>query len=171
MNKQLEEQFLEAFDRNKNRIYKICFSYCNSYDDAKDLFQEVLMNIWRSMPQFKGESAIDTWIFRITINVCLRIKTKQNRDRDVITRLNSIDIEDFREHIQNSPDNEQIAALYNCIKQLNDTDKSIILLYLEDMAYREISDITGLSENNIAVKIKRIKKRLLTCLNAEGYEK
>ena len=123
------------------------------------------------MPQFKGESAIDTWIFRITINVCLRIKIKQNRDRDVITRLNSIDIEDFREHIQNSPDNEQIAALYNCIKQLNDTDKSIILLYLEDMAYREISDITGLSENNIAVKIKRIKKRLLTCLNAEGYEK
>jgi RNA polymerase sigma factor (sigma-70 family) len=166
MKTELEKVFLIAFERNKNRIYRICCSYSVSNENAQDLFQEVLYHIWKSLPNFKSNSSIDTWIYRITINVCLRIKEKQNKKDKLFLSIENIEFENFQEYIDNNIENDQLIHLFACIKLLNKTDKSIILLYLEDLAYKDISEITGLTENHIAVKVKRIKKKLLTCLNS-----
>lgn len=166
MKTELEKVFLIAFERNKNRIYRICCSYSVENENAQDLFQEVLYHIWKSLPNFKSNSSIDTWIYRITINVCLRIKEKQNKKDKLFLPIENIEFEDFQEYIDSNKENEQLKYLFACIKLLNKTDKSIILLYLEDLAYKDIAEITGMTENHIAVKVKRIKKKLLTCLNS-----
>jgi RNA polymerase sigma-70 factor (ECF subfamily) len=168
MGKELENTFLEALDQNQHKLLRICSVYAKNEDDTKDLFQEVLVNIWKSMPSFKENSAIGTWMYRITLNVCLRLKTKEIRKQKKLLRLDSCainiyktDTSDDRQNIQR----EQLVQLRNCIKKLNEADKAVITLYLEELPYKEISSITGLTENNISVKIKRIKKKLLNCIN------
>jgi RNA polymerase sigma-70 factor (ECF subfamily) len=163
MTVQKDEVFIDLLTRNKDRLFRICKSYTYSIDEAKDLYQEVLLNIWKSLNAFKGESGIDTWVFRICLNICLRAKEYSVKKETHLVRLDSI-------HYQNIPEQKcenkeaQIQALYHCISMLEGTDKSIILLYLEDQSYKEIATIVGLSENHVAVKIKRIKNKLLTCL-------
>jgi len=134
-------------------------------DDKKDLFQEALINIWQSMPSFEGKSSLSTWMFRVTLNVCLRLQMKQAKKRDRFRKLDSITIENISDEETNHEEHEQLIKLRNCIKKLNDADKAVTTLYLEELSYKEISDITGLTENNVAVKIKRIKMKLLTCIN------
>jgi len=167
MKAKMDKLFLKAFERNKNRIYRICCSYSVGHENAQDLFQDVLFNIWKSLPNFNNKSSIDTWIFRITINVCLRFKEKQDRNNKLFKRIESVELENFQEYLDSNKGDEQFKQLFECIKLLNKSDKSIILLYLEDIAYRDIAEITGLTENHIAVKIKRIKSKLLTSLNSQ----
>ena len=169
MNKNQEELFLTVFERNKNRIYRICNSYSNSHENARDLFQDVLLNIWKSLSSFKNNASIDTWIFRITLNVCLRVKSKQEKQQKLFKPIESVELENFQEYIDNSKDNEKLKALYDCIRQLDKSDRSLILLYLEDIPYKSISEITGLSENHVAVKVKRIKNKLSSCLNSRNH--
>ena len=104
-------------------------------------------------------------MFRITLNVCLRLQTRQAKKRDRFRKLDSITIENIREEETNQEEQEQLTKLRNCIKKLDEADKAITTLYLEELSYKEISDITGLTENHVAVKIKRIKMKLLTCKN------
>ncbi len=155
----MEELFTGLLKNNKEQIFRMCTAYSACHDDAKDLFQEVIINIWRSLPSFRHRSAINTWVYRITINVCMRWKQKEDtRKKPLIqhVRLEHISIA--------APAVGNYTDLYACINKLNDTDKSVALLYLEDLSYKEIAAITGLSENNIAVKIMRIKAKLFTCL-------
>jgi RNA polymerase sigma factor (sigma-70 family) len=160
--KQQEEIFEEVIENHKNRIGRICKVYAANPDTVKDLFQEVIFNIWKSIPGFNGDAALSTWIYRISLNVCLRHSLKLNR------KENTISIEDMQFEIseKESDDNlkERYKILYQCIEQLNEVDKSIVLLFLEDLPYKEISEITGLSENHIAVKMGRIRKQLFNCL-------
>lgn len=170
MNQSLENTFLTALEENQQKLLRICSVYAEDRDDKKDLFQEALINIWQSMPSFEEKSSISTWMFRITLNVCLRLQTKQVKKRERFRKLDSIMIENLSEEETNHEEQERLIKLRSCIKKLNDADKAVITLYLEELSYKEISDITGLSENNVAVKIKRIKLKLLTCIN-EGYDR
>lgn len=165
MDQRLENIFLTALEQNQQKLLRVCSVYAEDADDKKDLFQEVLINIWQAMPSFEEKSSISTWMFRITLNVCLRLQTRQAKKRDRFRKLDSITIENIREEETNQEEQEQLTKLRNCIKKLDEADKAITTLYLEELSYKEISDITGLTENHVAVKIKRIKMKLLTCIN------
>ena len=165
MRKEVETMFLDALEQNREKLFRICSIYSEDDEDAKDLFQEVLVHVWRSMATFKGNSVIGTWIFRIALNVCLRFKSKHTKNQRRLIRLDSITISNYKSEENDEEQNQKLKALRNCIKKLNEGDKVIVSLYLEGLAYKEISSIIGTSENYIAVKIKRIKSKLLNCIN------
>ncbi len=120
------------------------------------------------MPSFEEKSSLSTWMFRVTLNVCLGLQRKHAKKRDHFRRMDSITIENIGDEETNYEEHERLIKLRNCIKKLNDADKAVTTLYLEELSYKEISDITGLTENNIAVKIKRIKMKLLACINEKA---
>lgn len=155
----MEHLFLELIEENKNRINRICYVYAKNQEDQKDLVQDVLLNIWKALPNFKQHSNINTWLYRITLNVCLSSKYERHQ-KDKI-ELESIDFKLSGEDSKSA----EYEQLYYCISQLPETEKSIIILFLEDLPYKEIAEIIGISENHVAVKIKRIKNKLLKCLN------
>ena len=165
MDQQLEGTFLTALEQNQQKMLRVCSVYAEDAEDKKDLFQESLINIWQSMPSFQEKSSLSTWMFRITLNVCLRLQMKQVQKKEHFRNMDSITIENIREEETNHEEHERLIKLRSCIKKLNDADKAVTTLYLEELSYKEISDITGLSENNVAVKIKRIKMKLLACIN------
>jgi len=165
MGKDLESTFLNALEEHQHKLLRICTVYAKDDDDTKDLFQEVLVNIWKSMPSFKGTSNIGTWMYKITLNICLRLKTKEIKKQKKLLRMDSHAINIYKTDTSEDGQLEQLLQLRNCIKKLNEADRAVIALYLEELPYKEISSITGLTENNIAVKIKRIKTKLSNCLN------
>lgn len=165
MNNELENTFLSALEDNQDRLLRICSSYAKDAIETEDLFQEVLIHIWRALPKFKGDANISTWMYRITLNVSLRHRAKLNRDKARFARLKSLTIEQIVPNDSDNPNKDKLILMRNCIRKLNDADKAIITLYLEELPYREISNITGLKENTIAVKVKRIKEKLLNCIN------
>ncbi|KPM30225.1 RNA polymerase ECF-type sigma factor [Croceitalea dokdonensis DOKDO 023] len=165
MKKELETIFLKALEQNQEKLFRICSIYSKDDEDAKDLFQEVLVHIWRSMSTFKANSNIGTWMFRIALNVCLRFKSKHTKNQNRFIRLDSVKLTNIGSVEKSEVENEKLNSLRKCLKELNEADKAIVALYLEGMAYKEISIILGLSENHVAVKIKRIKSKLLNCIN------
>ncbi len=165
MKKEQETIFLNGLEHNQEKLFRICSIYSKDDEDAKDLFQEVLVHIWRSMSTFKNNSSIGTWMFRVALNVCLRFKSKHTKNQNRFIRLDSITIANFGYEENSEGENEKLNSLRKCVKELNEADKAIVALYLEGIAYKEISSILGLSENHIAVKIKRIKLKLLNCIN------
>lgn len=159
-----EEEFIKILEENQQRIHKICGMYTTTSEDCKDLVQEVILNIWKAYPNFEGRSEINTWIYRIILNICLKKRFYQQKEQRVIS-LDGLQFEPMSE--LNDSDDEQFLALKSCIAQLDFSDRAIIILFLEDMAYREIAEIIGISENYVAVKIKRIKKKLSACLKTK----
>lgn len=168
MDTEFEDAFLTGLERNKQKILRICSVYAKNQEDKKDLFQEVLINIWKSMPSFKGKSSLDTWMYRVTLNICLSAQTKLIKKQKHFINMDSVKLSQYEGSPMTKEENEQLLFLRSCIKAMNETDKAIITLYLEELAYREIAEITGLTENHIAVKIKRIKKKLLNCINQKS---
>lgn len=159
MTKQNEEIFLDALDKYKDRLFRLCMSYSTDQHIAKDLLQEALLAIWKSLESFKGNASIGTWMYRITINVCLRTQSIEKTAR--ANHSTAIIIDEIPNENKDLDHAEDLRDLQKCIHQLHDADKALITLYLEELAYKDIAEITGLTENHIAVKIKRIKAKLL----------
>ena len=155
--------FEQTLEFNKDKIYRICTIYSKHPLEPQDLFQDVVYEIWKSFPGFKGKSNINTWIYKITLNVCLRSQQKSAKENNKLVRLESIKFVPV-EVPQNESQQERYKALTSCISSLEESSKSIIILYLEELPYKEIAVITGLTENHVAVKMKRIKKLLLNCM-------
>jgi RNA polymerase sigma-70 factor (ECF subfamily) len=127
----------------------------------KDYFQEAILNIWKSLPSFKEKSSMKTWMYRITINVCLGLDTKRKK-----VKLDFVEfIDDTNFEKEEDKSNLNLNKLRRCISRLDKSNTTIISLYLEGLAYKEIAKISGLTENHVAVKVKRIKKKLLNCIN------
>lgn len=164
---QQEELFLAALESYKDRLYRVCKSYAGSADDAQDLFQEVVLQVWKALPGFKGQAGLSTWMYRIALNVCLQARYRHDKNRARTQRLESIYLERAPQEDTLSEDEERHKALHRCIQQLNDSDKSVIILFLEDLPYKDIAGITGLTENHVAVKIKRIKNKLFNCITTQ----
>ena len=135
----------------------MCRAYTNSQEDFEDYYQEVCLQIWRSRNSFREQSAWSTWIYRLSLNVCLTLLKK---DKKVKERFSSDHLPE--EVIEDSQafEDEALNELYKAIRQLSEIDKGVILLYLEEKSYQEIAEITGTNANNIGVRIKRIKERL-----------
>ncbi len=166
MRNKLERFFEEILEKNKQKIYRICRIYAVSPIEPQDLFQEVIYQVWKSLESFKNKSTIDTWVYKITINVCLRSKLRLDKSNSKTERLESIHIAPLEEGIDEAGQ-AKFQYLKECISTLNETDASLILLYLDDLPYKEIAVITGFSENYIAVKMKRIRVKLFECITTK----
>jgi RNA polymerase sigma factor (sigma-70 family) len=167
MNHSLENAFLTGVEQNKQKLLRVCSVYAENDDDKKDLFQESLIQIWQSMSSFEGRSSLSTWMFRITLNVCLRLHSKESKKRERFRKMDSVNIAHIADEEINHVEQERLFKLRSCMKKLNDADKAVITLYLEEVPYSEIASITGLTENHVAVKLKRIRTKLLNCITQE----
>lgn len=153
---QQEQDFLEVIRQYERVIYKVCYLYTTPTVQLSDLYQDVVINIWRAYPKFRGESKISTWIYRIALNTCISFIRKEKHAPDMLALTTETEhqIEEY------DPLNDMLRELHQMINQLGQLDKSIILLYLEEKNYEEIAEITGLTTTNVATKISRIKDKL-----------
>jgi RNA polymerase sigma-70 factor (ECF subfamily) len=167
-----EEHFKQVVEQNKVRILRICKSYAPSEEDCKDMYQEVLINIWKSLENFKGNSEIGTWIYRIAVNTSLTFAGKQFKRM----KLN-VDIE--TSNLKSLLDEERDEALIKenrfqdlqvHLNQLSVIDKALMGLMLEGLSTKEIADVIGITEPNVRVKIHRIKEDLRISMKGGGYE-
>jgi RNA polymerase sigma-70 factor, ECF subfamily len=153
--------FTELIRENKGIIFKICNAYCPIKEDRDDLAQEIIYNLWKSFSGYKAEFKFSTWMYRIALNVAISFYRKeQNKRRRITYSENLLVFED-----DNSPNTEEeknLRLLLKFIGDLKEIDKSIILLYLGNKSYKEIAEITGITESNVATKINRIKDKLKT---------
>ncbi|XWN37788.1 MAG: sigma-70 family RNA polymerase sigma factor [Balneola sp.] len=152
---------LDVFDswiaEFKPLLFKVVRAYAFNQEDQNDLFQEVSIQIWRSIPNFKEKSKVSTWLYRIALNVALNW-TRNNR-KHTDGKQNIETVKHILEQV-NEPVDERLDWLYKEIEKLNKVDRSITLLMLDGFSYREMSEILGISESNIGVKIHRVKKHL-----------
>jgi RNA polymerase sigma-70 factor, ECF subfamily len=167
-----EEKFRKTVGEHKKKILSICRYYAPTVEDQKDMYQEILINIWRSLESFRGDSGIGTWIYRIAVNTSLSYAGKQYKRM----KLN-VDIENtnLRLVVSDEADDaalreEQFQILQAKLNQLNFIDKAIMGLLLEDLSTREISDIIGITEPNVRVKIHRIKENLRNQMKGGNHE-
>ena len=154
-----KRRFLERVEQNQDILHKICALYAGNMDDRKDLGQEIVCQLWKSYPAFRGDSKFTTWMYRVALNTALlTLRRNQRRVRTESLKDHHGDIP--AESADPPEEHGKIDRLYEAISQLHQFDRAIILLYLEQFSYREISAVIGISESNVSVKLVRIKKRL-----------
>ncbi len=163
--------FKEVLAENKDRIYRICSAYERNSIDRDDLYQEILINIWKNLEKFEGRSAISTWIYRIAVNTSLMHVKRESKRSSMSAELNENSPEiaetSDEEREEKIMTGTKIELLYSCINKLGSLDKLIISMVLEDLSYKEIADVTGLSVTNTGVRINRIKKELFKLMEAK----
>ena len=144
---------------HKNTIYTVCFMFSNDSDEVNDLFQEVLINLWKGYSSFKMLSGIDTWIWKVSFNTCISSERKKKKHKTVPL---SMDIDLFQDKDDES---KQIRQLYQRIHRLKPLDRAIVLLWLEGISYEDIGAIVGISTKNVSVSLFRIRIELKNMSN------
>ena len=163
MNKELEHNFVALLEQHQNIVHKVCRLYTNNQDAHNDLFQEITIQLWKAFPKFRGDAKFSTWMYRVGLNTAITLYRKSKRqintqDYDAVQfKIKSEDYDDTEE--------EQLKLLYKAVQGLNDIEKALVFLYLEDKNYKEISETLGISEVNARVKMNRVKTKLRTILN------
>ena len=150
----LERQFTALVKQHKSTIYTVCYMFSNDSDEVNDLFQEVLINVWRGMEGFENRSDIKTWIYRVALNTCISIDRKKRRRSALPLEM---DINLFEDK---DKDTQQVDILHQRISKLRPLDRAIVLLWLEDLSYDEIGLIVGITAKNVGVRLFRIKEEL-----------
>lgn len=154
-----KEKFIETIANNQNLIFKICNSYCPDTTYRKDLEQEVILQLWKSMNKFDGRVKITTWIYKVALNTAISFYRK---DKDRFGK--QVDLDDYVIYLPTSDYDpyfdEKVELLYKLIHQLPKMDKALMLLYLDNYKQKEIAEILGITISNVATKISRIKKVL-----------
>lgn len=163
MKEKLEHQFVSKLEKNQNIVHKICRMYTNDQESHNDLFQEITIQLWKAYPKFRGDAKFSTWMYRVALNTAITLYRKSKRD---IRTQNYDDVSfKIKAHEYNDETEQQLKLMYRAVKELNDIDKALVFLYLEDQSYKEISETLGISEVNARVKMNRIKKALKSILN------
>ena len=155
-----EPQFLSLIQTYQPMLHKICRVYRQLKHEQEDLFQEIIYQLWKSHQSYKGTAQLTTWVYRVALNTALTDIRKKKPD---IRYAN--EIPDIRSELPDNQQREQEELLTRALQQLSDGEKTIITLYLESLSYKEISNITGISESNVGVKLNRIKVKLQKLLN------
>lgn len=163
MEKDLEHKFVLQLEENQRIVHKICRLYTNDDDSHNDLFQEITIQLWKAYPKFRGDSKFSTWMYRVALNTAITLYRKSKRSiktQDFENLSFKIASEEF-----DDTEEKQLALMYKAVKELNDIDKALVFLYLEDKSFREIAETLGISEVNARVKMNRIRGKLRTILN------
>ncbi len=163
MNKELENKFVKELQANQGIIHKICRAYTKGEVQHKDLFQEISIQLFKAYPKFKGESKFSTWMYRVAINTAISLYRKSKRQvktSEIFDNLKELEYKGY-----DDTKDKQVDLLYQAINSLNDIEKALVLMYLEDKPYVEISQVLGITEVNARVKMNRAKTKLKNILN------
>ncbi|MBD0333622.1 MAG: sigma-70 family RNA polymerase sigma factor [Chitinophagaceae bacterium] len=152
-----EKQFEKYIRENELLIWKVCRIYAYSEADKQDLFQEIVIQLWKAYPKFKGQSKFSTWLYRIAINTAI---TGLRKQKDFIDSYEPATLPQHTEDNTSFEEEEQLKLLYRAIELLNQVEKAIVMLYMEDKTYEEMEEILGISQGNLRVKMNRIKDKL-----------
>jgi RNA polymerase sigma-70 factor (ECF subfamily) len=152
------KEFETRIRENERLLHKVCRVYAKTEPDREDLFQEIVIQLWKAYASFKGHSKFSTWLYRVAINTAITgLRTKNNF-------IESYEPAGLPSHISNDNTNdeteEKLAQMYEAINTLNDVDKAIVILYMEDRSYEEMEEILGISQGNLRVRMNRIKEKL-----------
>lgn len=159
MNNNKTNNFLSVIESNKGILYKVANSYCQNNEDRKDLVQEIIIQLWKSFDNYDDNFKHSTWMYRISLNVAISFYRKEKSRKKISNQLTN-GIINFPDFVVFSDKETNLGILQQMISQLKDLDKALMLLYLEEKTYKEISQIIGISETNVATKINRIKNSL-----------
>lgn len=155
------KEFFETFiQENQGIINRICRAYSNSNEEFQDYKQEVALQLWKSHNKFQGNSQLSTWVYRVALNVCLTHIRKKKIETSPLLDHDVSDDDDGNQ--------DQLNALYTALKKIKESDRAIILLYLEDKSYKEMAEILGLTVSNVGVKVSRIKNELKSMIHGKG---
>ena len=154
-----ERDFATMVRDHKSTIYTVCYMFSQDADEVNDLFQEVLINLWKGYDSFEGRSDVRTWIYRISLNTCISQDRKKKKAKSVPLSM-SINLFEDRDE-----DTRQVEMLRKRINKLGAFDRAIILLWLENMSYEEIGQVVGISTKNVSVRLFRIKEQLKNMSN------
>ncbi len=154
-------EFTKIYSQHSNKVYRVCLGFLNDSEKAKDLTQETFIAVWQNLESFRKQAKIDTWIYRIATNKCLRLIENERKK----TKLNYVPLQ---EESPNEDKQEKLVFLRNCIAKLPEIDRIVITLFMEDIQQEEIAEITGLTHTNVRVKLHRIKERLLNKFKRHG---
>jgi RNA polymerase sigma-70 factor (ECF subfamily) len=163
VNKELEHSFVTNLEQNQNIVHKVCRIYTSDSDSHNDLFQEITIQLWKAYPKFRGDAKFSTWMYRVALNTAITLYRRSKRSiktADLDTINFRIKAEEYDDEVE-----QQLKLMYAAVKQLNDIEKALVFLYLEDKSYREIADTMGISEVNARVKMNRVKTKLKKILN------
>ncbi|HKK28654.1 MAG TPA: sigma-70 family RNA polymerase sigma factor [Gemmatimonadota bacterium] len=157
----LEDRYLQLVEENRGRMRRLCRVYARDAEAARDLYQEMLLQVWRSLPSFEGRSEPGTWLYRVALNTALQ--RRRRRDRRSEATLDPDDPLRDRGFVgpeERFEDHRRIERLHSAIDRLGEGERALALLYLEEKSYAEMSEILGISQNHVGVKLHRIKKKL-----------
>lgn len=161
--KQNKNEFVRLIEENQGIIHKVCRIYTHNATAHEDLFQEIVLQLWKSYPTFKGESKFSTWMYRVGINTAISLFRKKTR------KPKHDSLENHHFHIKSEERDEdleyKIGMLKEAIQKLNDVERALVLLYLEEIPYAEIAETLGVSAVNARVKMNRVKKKLKVMLS------
>ena len=164
----MQHEFIQLVNDNRALIFKVCNLYCNDTESRKDLFQEVVLQLWKSFPGFRKDSANSTWIYKVTLNTAISNYRKEAKKpaRQPLSVF-EFDIPDMS---GGTDDKENRSTLRMAIQRLTEIEKAIIMLYMDEKSYDQISEIIGISNSNVGVRLNRIKSKLSKLIKADQHE-
>jgi RNA polymerase sigma-70 factor (ECF subfamily) len=152
-----EQKFIDLINKHQGLIHKICFMYEQDADDRHDLFQEIVLQLWKSFPTFRGEAKITTWMYRIALNTAISGYRKR------VKHIKTEDLKEMHFNISDSGDDgqeESFHRLQNAMRQLSEIEKAMIMMALDEVPYEEIAETIGITQNNVRVRMNRIREKL-----------
>ena len=151
----LELDFARIIREHKGTIYTVCYMFSKDEEEVADLFQDILVNLWKGFAKFRGDSSIRTWIYRVSLNTCISADRKKKRRGETVPLDMKINLFD-----DSAEDMKQVRMLQDRISRLGPFDRTIVLLWLENLSYEEIASIVGITVKNVSVRLFRIKEQL-----------
>ena len=152
--REIEKVFVKQIQKHQGILHKICFVYSNNTADKEDLYQEIVLQLWKSYSSFRKEAKFSTWMYRVALNTAITLNKKASKFKTKVLISDDYTVEQVDDY------SEDIKILYRAISKLSKIEKAIILLWLEEKTYSEIAEIVGISEKNVSVKLVRSKKKL-----------
>lgn len=158
MNSLKEKEFLRLISEHEGLIHKICHVYATDALAKQDLFQDIIIQLWKSFEHFRNESKISTWMYRVALNTALTEKRKR-KTKVSLSFLGALNDDKVQENIPDT-DKENLNVLYSAIAKLTEVERAIVMLYLDDKSYEEMEEVLGISQGTLRVKMNRIKEKL-----------
>ena len=153
-----QPEFVQLINEHTGLIQKVCRLYAATAQDRQDLFQEIVIQLWRAIPKFRQESKLTTWMYRVALNTAISSYRKQQRSIDT-TDIDFV-MADLADDNKAAEKEEKLKLLYGAIARLPEIEKAIVLLYLDDKSYEEMEEILGINQNNLRVRMNRVKEKL-----------